>query len=120
MRWRKTIFSAPQRDYDLSKAAASPIPPAVPSDYLARIESTIVTGFPRQNSGCRIGIFFCRMVKKLCAVKGGDFQWVRSPPGDGSLQPVAIGALEEVTNPTKPLMERIALAIQRACRPKRE
>ena len=61
-----------------------------------------------------------RMVKKLCAVKGGDFQWVRSPPGDGSLQPVAIGALEEVTNPTKPLMERIALAIQRACRPKRE
>jgi len=50
-----------------------------------------------------------RTVKKLCAVKGADFQWVRNPPGDGSLQPVAIGALEEVTNPTKPLMERIAL-----------
>ena len=52
---------------------------------------------------------FARMVKKLCAVKGGDFQWVQSPPGDGSPQPVAIGAWEEVTNPTKPLMERIAL-----------
>jgi RNA-directed DNA polymerase len=50
-----------------------------------------------------------RKVKKLCAVKGGDFQWVQSPPGDGSPQPVAIGAWEEVTNPTKPLMERIAL-----------
>jgi len=43
-------------------------------------------------------------VKKLCAVKAGDFQWVRIPPGDGSLQPGAIGAAGEVTNPSKPLM----------------
>ena len=41
--------------------------------------------------------------------KGGDFQWVQFPPGDESLQPVAVGAAEEVTNPSKPLMERIAL-----------
>jgi hypothetical protein len=44
------------------------------------------------------------MVKKLCAVKAGDFQWVQIPPGDGSLQPEAVGAMEEVTNPSKPLM----------------
>ena len=31
------------------------------------------------------------------------------PPGDGSFQPVAVGAEEEVTNPSKPLMKRIAL-----------
>ncbi len=47
---------------------------------------------------------------KNCApCKGGDFQWVQFPPGDGSLQPVAVGAAEEVTIPSKPLMERIAL-----------
>jgi hypothetical protein len=50
------------------------------------------------------------MVSKSCApCKGGDFQWVQFPPGDGSLQPVAIGAAEEVTSPSKPLMKRIAL-----------
>ena len=43
-------------------------------------------------------------VKKLCAVKAGDFQWVQVPPGNGSLQPEAVGATEEVTNPSKPLM----------------
>ena len=47
---------------------------------------------------------------KYCApCKGGDFQWVQFPPGDGSFQPVAVGAEEEVTNPSKPLMKRIAL-----------
>jgi len=45
-----------------------------------------------------------RMVNLLCAVKAGDFQWVQIPPGDGSLQPEAVGATEEVTNPSKPLM----------------
>ena len=45
-----------------------------------------------------------RKVKTLCAVKVGDSQWVQFPSGDGSLQPVAIGAAEEVTNPSKPLM----------------
>jgi len=38
----------------------------------------------------------------LCAVKGVGFQWVRFPPGNWSLQPVAIGAIEEVTNRLKP------------------
>ena len=47
---------------------------------------------------------------KNCApCKGGDFQWVQFPPGDESLQPEAVGAAEEVTNPSKPLMYRIAL-----------
>ena len=42
---------------------------------------------------------------KNCApCKGGDFQWVQFPPGDESLQPEAVGAAEEVTNPSKPLM----------------
>jgi hypothetical protein len=45
----------------------------------------------------------------VCAVKGGDFEWVRIPPGDGLLQPEAVGAAEEVTNPSKPLMKRVAL-----------
>ena len=31
------------------------------------------------------------------AVKDGNFQWVQFPPGDGSLQPEAIGAVMEVT-----------------------
>jgi hypothetical protein len=44
------------------------------------------------------------MVKELCAVKVGDCAWVQVPPGDGSLQPEAIGAAEEVTNPSKPLV----------------
>ena len=46
----------------------------------------------------------CRKVNLLCAVKAGDFQWVQIPPGGGSLQPEAVGATEEVTNPSKPLM----------------
>ena len=44
-----------------------------------------------------------------CAVKGVGFQWVRVPPGNWSLQPVAIGAAVEVTKPSKPSMERIAI-----------
>jgi hypothetical protein len=43
-----------------------------------------------------------------CAVKGVGFQWVQIPPGNWSLQPVAIGAAVEVTKPSKPSMERIA------------
>ena len=31
------------------------------------------------------------------AVKDGNFQWVQFPPGDGSLQPEAVGAVVEVT-----------------------
>ncbi len=51
-----------------------------------------------------------RVRSNNCApCKGGDFQWVQFPPGDESLQPVAVGAAEEVTNSSKPLMERIAL-----------
>src|SRR5258708_5657220 len=34
--------------------------------------------------------------------KGGDFQWVRIPPGSWSLQPVAIGAVVEETKPSEP------------------
>ena len=41
---------------------------------------------------------------KYCApCKGVDIQWVQVPPGDGSFQPEAVGAAEEVTNPSKPL-----------------
>ena len=51
-----------------------------------------------------------RVGAKYCApCKGGDFQWVQFPPSDGSVQSVAVGTEEEVTNPSKPLMERIAL-----------
>ncbi len=35
------------------------------------------------------------------AVKVGDFQWVKAPPGDESLQPEAIGAVMEVTKSLK-------------------
>ncbi len=37
-----------------------------------------------------------------CAVKGGVFQWVQIPPGDGSLQPEAVEAIVEVTKRSKP------------------
>jgi hypothetical protein len=49
----------------------------------------LVLGTPATNSRRCLR---ARMAKILCAVKGGDFLWVQSPPGDGSLQPVAIGA----------------------------
>ena len=36
-------------------------------------------------------------------------QWVKFPPGNWSLQPVAVGAAVEVTILPKPSMERVAL-----------
>ena len=54
--------------------------------------------------GDLLPLCWSRMVTLLCAVKAGDFQWVQIPRGDGSLQPEAVGAMEEVTNPSKPLM----------------
>jgi hypothetical protein len=39
--------------------------------------------------------------RRVCAVKGGAFQWVKGPPGD-SLQPEATGAVMEVTKWLKP------------------
>ena len=57
------------------------------------------------------GVNRARVVMQVmqCAVKGVGFQWVRIPPGNWSLQPVAIGAAVEVTKPSEPSMERIAL-----------
>ena len=43
-----------------------------------------------------------------CAVKRRVFSVGDRPTRQLSLQPVAIGAAEEVTNPSKPLMERVA------------
>ncbi|MDJ0866486.1 MAG: hypothetical protein QNK03_10290, partial [Myxococcota bacterium] len=40
--------------------------------------------------------------------QGGASQWVRIPPGDWSLQPVALGAAVEVTKLSKPSIEEIA------------
>jgi hypothetical protein len=40
--------------------------------------------------------------------KGADSQWVQVPPGNWSLQPVAIGAVVEVTKRPKPLVQRVA------------
>src|SRR5262249_61873196 len=40
--------------------------------------------------------------------KGAVLQRVRLPPGNWSFQPVAIGATEEVTSPSKPLVQRVA------------
>ncbi len=63
------------------------------------LHSLLLTGLRRRTVG-----------SKHCALcKGGDFQCVQFPPGDESLQSVAVGAAEEVTNPSKPFMERIAL-----------
>ena len=48
---------------------------------------------------------------KNCApCKGGDFQWVQFPPGDGSLQPLAIeeGEVRDI-----PTATRAKLAIDR-------
>lgn len=39
-------------------------------------------------------------------MKGVNFQWVKIPPGKGSLQPVAIGASVEVMKPMKPSVEK--------------
>ena len=41
--------------------------------------------------------------------KGGDFQWVRIPPGSWLLRPVAIGAVVEETKPSEPPVQRVAL-----------
>src|SRR3954452_17151779 len=45
------------------------------------------------------------------------FSGCKSRPATQSLQPVAIGAAVEVTNPPKPPMRRVALATPRAGRP---
>ena len=39
--------------------------------------------------------------QRVCAVKGGAFQWVKAPPGE-TLQPEATGAVMEVTKWLKP------------------
>ena len=39
--------------------------------------------------------------QRVCAVKGGAFQWVQIPPGE-TLQPEATGAVMEVTKWLKP------------------
>jgi hypothetical protein len=39
--------------------------------------------------------------QRVCAVKGGAFQWVQVPPGE-TLQPEATGAVMEVTKWLKP------------------
>lgn len=44
-----------------------------------------------------------RKVKNCAPWKGGEFQQVQVLPGDGSLQPEALGAAEEATNPPKPV-----------------
>ena len=49
--------------------------------------------------------------------KGVGLQWVQHPPGNWSLQPVAIGAAVEETKPSKPLMQGSLKATWRACRP---
>jgi hypothetical protein len=40
-------------------------------------------------------------LQRVCAVKGGAFQWVQVPPGE-TLQPEATGAAMEVTKWLKP------------------
>jgi hypothetical protein len=61
-----------------------------------------------------------RPVSSSAPWKGSDLQRVRFPPGNWSLQPVAIGAAAEVTKPSKPSRQRAALAARRAGRPQRE
>ena len=51
---------------------------------------------------------------RVCAVKGGAFQWVRNPPGD-SLQPEATGAVMEVTKWLKPSVQRATNWWPREC-----
>jgi len=49
--------------------------------------------------------------------KALDFSGWNSRPGTGSLHPVAIEAVVEVTKLLEPSMERVVSAIQRAGRP---
>ena len=52
------------------------------------------------------GLLFFRDFAILCAVKRCGFQWVQVPPGNWSLQPVAVGAAVEVTKLSKPSMTK--------------
>ena len=45
----------------------------------------------------------------VCRVKAGDLSGCDSRPANWSLQPVAIGAIEEVTNRLKPSTHTVAL-----------
>jgi hypothetical protein len=49
--------------------------------------------------------------------KGAVSQWEVVPSGKGSLQPVAIAAMVEVTKPSEPTMERVMQVTPRASRP---
>ncbi len=63
--------------------------------------------FLLSRGGLDFGRVFVHDGKALCGKsgvpwKGTQPQWVRIPPGNWSLQPVAIEAAVEVTKPSKP------------------
>ena len=68
----------------------------IPSSERRRTENSRL---PRQKSHLPIHIVGLR--EKEYAVKVGDFQWVRIPPGQSVAQPEATRAAEEVTNSLK-------------------
>jgi hypothetical protein len=72
------------------------------SERLAR------TRFPDQAPGpaWAYGTDVCPY-RKCAPWKGAITQWETDPPGKLSLQPVAIGAVVEVTKRLKPSMERV-------------
>ena len=61
-----------------------------------------------------VTLFFDVRRERCLILSGSESHLARS------LQPVAIGAVEEVTNPPKPSMKRVALATPRVGRPERE
>jgi hypothetical protein len=56
-------------------------------------------------------------VRVRAPCKGTVSQWEAVPPGKGSLQPVAIAAIVEVTKLSEPTMERVMQVTPRASRP---
>jgi hypothetical protein len=46
-------------------------------------------------------------VLAVCAASGAFLQRVRNPPGNRSLQPVAVGAAMDVRKSSEPSMERV-------------
>src|SRR6266481_389111 len=74
---------------------------------------------PGSNPWARLAIRCQLLVSRItgCAVTGAGPQRGYTRPGTGSLHPVAIRAAVEATRPLKPLVQRVAKATWRACRP---
>jgi hypothetical protein len=95
---------------------------AVADGVVTVATSAVTVDKPRGPAFCRPflcvpGMALMLEVKVRAPCEGMVSQWESVPPGKGSLQPVAIAAMAEVTKLSEPTMQRVMKVIPRASRP---